>query len=81
MPEGKLSDEEIRELWAKHFPKRHDDVKSQTLCEIFRLVIERRAADYAQRQDEIIEEVDHEFAAVGIPRSEFYQVEKETDHE
>jgi hypothetical protein len=39
----KLSDEEIRELWAEHFPRWLNDIKSKTLCEVFRLVVERRS--------------------------------------
>jgi hypothetical protein len=39
------------------------------------------AADYSQRPAEIVEAVDRELAALGIPRDEFYQVEKETEDE
>jgi len=78
MVDGKLSDEEIRELWAVHYPKRHDDIKSKMLCEIFRQVVERRAAWYGG--DPIVC-LRHALAILRIPRDEFYQVEKETGDE
>jgi len=73
MLEDKLSNDEIRELWAEHYPKRLDDIKSKTLCEIFRQVIERRAAWYGG--DPIVC-LRHALAILRIPRDEFYQVEK-----
>jgi hypothetical protein len=76
MLEEKLSNEEIRELWSEHFPKRLDDTKSRALCDIVRLVVERRAAWYGG--DPIVC-LRHALASLRIPRDEFYQFEKETN--
>jgi hypothetical protein len=75
--EDKLSDEVIRELWAQHFPKRLDDVISKTLCLAFCLIVERRAADNVIADENLLVQVHRTLNSLGIPRDEFYPVEKE----
>jgi hypothetical protein len=41
--ENKLSDEDVRPLWAKHYSKRLDDVKSKALCMILCLMVQYKA--------------------------------------
>jgi hypothetical protein len=75
MLEDKLSNDEIRELWSEHFPKRLDNTKSRALCDIVRLVVEQRAAWYGG--DPIVC-LRHALAILRISYDEFYQVEKES---
>jgi hypothetical protein len=77
MIDEKRSDQEIRELWAEHFPNRHHDLKSKTLCEVFRLVVEKCAAHSGADDEDLLFELHQVVDAFGIPPEEFYQVEKE----
>ena len=77
MNEDKLSDDEIRELWAEHFPKRLDDAKSKALCRSFCLRVEQRAARDATNDEDMFVEVHQALASLGIPRDEFYQAQLE----
>lgn len=75
--DDKLSNEDIRRLWAKHFPKRLEDPKSKTLCLAFYLVVEERAARNTTDDEDLLVEVHEALNYLGIPRDEFYQVERE----
>jgi hypothetical protein len=81
MLEGKLSNEEILDLWTKHFPKRLDDPKSKALCLAFCLIVEERAACDTADDEDLLVKVHEALARIGIPREEFYQVEKENEDE
>jgi hypothetical protein len=77
----KLIDDDIRQLWAEHFPKRQDDSWSKTLCLAFCLTVERLAARHASDEDDVLPKVHEALDVMGIPRDEFYQLEKESDDE
>jgi hypothetical protein len=59
------------------FP-RLDDVKSRTLCLSFCLIIEQRAADLSASEDDIMDKIHEILVKLGIPKEEFYAVEKES---
>jgi hypothetical protein len=73
-----LPSEVIRELWSEHFPRRNADPWSATLCLAFRLTVEEVAARQVSGRDDLIHRVREVLAVIGIPRDEFYQLEKET---
>jgi hypothetical protein len=77
----KLSDGEIRELWAENFPKRHDDAKAKAICMLLCGIVERRAAYDAINAENALVQVQRLLITIGIPREEFYQVERETHDE
>jgi len=79
MDEDKLSPEEVARLWAKSFPKRHDDIKAKGLCMVFAQMVEILASE-GDEEDEIVN-VQEALEFYGIPQGEFYQFEKETDDE
>ncbi len=77
--EGQLTDDEIRELWAESFPKRHDNIRAMGMCEALRLTIENRAVHTGASEQSIIFELDQILDTIGIARDEFYQVESEAE--
>jgi len=79
MIDEKLSDDEIRELWAEHFPKRRNYRKSRTLCRALCLMVEQRAATDAIEDENLLVQVHRVIHYLGIPREEFYQMEKKID--
>jgi hypothetical protein len=79
MDEDKLAPDEVARLWAKSFPKRHDDIKAKGLCMVFAQMVEILASQ-GDEEDEIVN-VQEALKFYGIPREEFYQVEKETEDE
>jgi hypothetical protein len=63
-----LSNKEIRDLWAEHFPKRHGDRQSLALLEELVLNVLERAHEG---------ETYYTLAALGIPKREFDQLRSE----
>jgi hypothetical protein len=78
---SKSSVEVVRELWIEHFPKRKADAWSETLCLAFCLTVEEVAGRQASADDDLIDKVHEVLVAIGIPREEFYQVEREIEAE
>ena len=63
-----LSNKEIKNLWAEHFPKRNSDAKSKAALEEFVLDVLERA-----HQGETY----YTLVALGIPKREFDQFRSE----
>jgi hypothetical protein len=59
-----LSNRQIKELWAEHFPKRHADVRSKEL-------LDQLAAEVLERAH--TGETYYVLLALGIPKREFDQ--------
>lgn len=76
-----LDDDEIRELWTLHFPRRRHNVRSRFICDIFRRVVENRAAATGASDQDLLFELNNVLDSIGIPRAEFYQVEMEIGEE
>ena len=67
-----LGDEQIREVWAHHFPKRRESTTSKAaLIALIRLISERAATC---GEPETAAAVAHRF---GIPVAEFYEFYRE----
>ena len=81
MKSDKLIDGDIGQLWAEHFPKRQDDPWSKTLCLAFCLTVERLAARHASDEEDVLPRVHEALDVMGIPRNDFYLLEKESDDE
>jgi hypothetical protein len=64
-----LSDKEVATLWAEHFPKRNDDVKSQTLILVFALMVENRARRTSP-DGAWPDRINDACVALGIPKAE-----------
>jgi hypothetical protein len=79
MFENNLTDGNICELWKKYFPKRHRDEKAKFACEVLRQVVEQRAAHTGAQEKDLLFELSHVLDTIGIPREEFYQVEREAE--
>ena len=63
-----LSNREMRDLWAEHFPKRHGDRRSIAVLEELALVVLERAHSG---------ETYYTLQALGIPKREFDQFRAE----
>jgi hypothetical protein len=63
-----LSHQQIEELWAEHFPKRHDNAVSKALVESLVDVVLQRAHEG---------ETYYTLRALGIPKLEFDQFRSE----
>jgi hypothetical protein len=63
-----LSSQEIKRLWAEHFPKRRDNEKSRTLLAELALTVLERAHEG---------ETYYTLLALGIPKREFDQFRSE----
>jgi len=68
----RLSNEETRAIWDKHYPKRLDDVKSKVLCMSLCVLVEHRAAASAIDDENVMVQVYRVLHHAGIPRQEFY---------
>ena len=63
-----LSSQEIKKLWAEHFPKRQDNEKSRTVLAELALTVLERAHEG---------ETFYTLMALGIPKREFDQFRTE----
>ena len=63
-----LSSQQIKELWAEHFSKRHDNGKSKAILEELVLTVLERAHEG---------ETYYTLVALGIPKREFDQFRSE----
>ncbi len=63
-----LSNKEIKNLWAEHFPKRYSDARSKT-------ALEELVLDVLERSHE--GETYYTLVALGIPKREFDQFRSE----
>lgn len=77
----KSSVDVVRELWIEHFPKRKANAWSGTLCLAFCLTVEEVAGRQASADDDLVDKVHEVLVAIGIPRDEFYQMEREIEAE
>ena len=75
-----VSDDDIRWLSAQHFPKRPDDPKSKAVWLAFCIMVEHRVAHNVSDDEDLLVKVHETLIALGIPRDEFYEMEKESDH-
>jgi len=64
----RLSSQQMKELWAEHFPKRLDDMSSRTVLENLVTVVLERAHEG---------ETYYTLRALGIPKVEFDQFRSE----
>jgi len=74
-----IEDKDIGTLWAEHYPKRMDDVKSKTVCLAVCLIVEQKAARNASADaEDLFDYIHRSLVALGIPKDQFYNVEKES---
>jgi hypothetical protein len=74
--DGTLTDQQICELWAEHYPKRLAATRSTALCVTFCQMAESRAQQI-KVYDEWSDKLDFALTALGIPRHEYNQIKSE----
>jgi len=72
----RIEDGDIGPLWAEHYPKWKESAASKTLCMVFALMLEDKAQSIAT-DDDIIEKVSYVLNCFGIPKGQFYDLERE----
>jgi hypothetical protein len=66
----------LARLWAEHFPKSKESGVSKTLCMAIALILEDKAQAFATDED-LIDTLHHLLERFGIPKDQFYELEKE----
>lgn len=72
-----IEDEDVRRLWAIHFPTHEDVVRSKTLCLTLYYIITDRAQTlipYGAWSDKF----QHALRFYGVPKNEYYEVGKDS---
>jgi hypothetical protein len=71
-----IEDSDIGPLWAEQYPKWKTSAASKTLCMALALTLEDKARSLVT-DDDLIEKLHSVLNYFGIPKDQFYEVEKE----
>ena len=70
-----IENSDIGPLWAEHYPKWKKSAASTTLCMAIALILEDKAQAMVTN-DDLIEKLHYVLNCFGIPKDQFYEVEK-----
>ena len=71
-----IKDRDISRLWAEHYPKSKTSVVSKAFCMIIAGILDDKA-QAVTTDDDLIDKLLRLLGHFGIPKDQFYEIEKE----